>query len=93
MTIESWLVSFFPRPIGIGVQGLADALIRMRFPFESQEASQLNRDIFETLYFGAMEASMELAKTLGPYSTYQGSPISKVRLTIVSLADPLSNIP
>lgn len=67
------------RPIGIGVQGLADAFLRMRYPFESQEALQLNKDIFETLYFGAMESSMELAQALGPYSTYPGSPISKVR--------------
>lgn len=65
------------RPIGLGVQGLADAFILMRFPFDSPEAKQLNRDIFETIYFAALEASVELAKTLGPYQTYQGSPISK----------------
>jgi len=60
----------------------------MRFPFESQDASQLNRDIFETMYFGAMEASMELSKSFGPYSTYQGSPISKVRV-FLGFADAL----
>jgi len=65
------------RPIGIGVQGLADAFILMRFPFESDEAQMLNKQIFETLYFGAMEASCELAEVEGPYETYQGSPVSK----------------
>ena len=65
------------RPIGIGVQGLADAFIMLRMPFDSDEAKGLNEDIFETIYFGAMEASMELAKEQGPYETYKGSPISK----------------
>lgn len=65
------------RPIGIGVQGLADTFILMRMPFESEEAQALNRDIFETIYFGAMTASMELAKEQGPYETYKGSPASK----------------
>eukprot|EP00948_MAST-09A_sp_MAST-9A-sp1_P003131 g3131.t1 len=65
------------RPIGIGVQGLADALIRMRFPFESQEARQLNSEIFETIYFGAVTASMELAMEEGKYETYEGSPMSQ----------------
>ncbi|CAM9553650.1 unnamed protein product [Discosporangium mesarthrocarpum] len=65
------------RPIGIGVQGLADAFIRMRLPFESEEAAQLNRDIFETIYFGAVQASMELAREFGPYETYEGSPASQ----------------
>lgn len=65
------------RPIGIGVQGLADAFILMGHPFESAEARQLNKDIFETIYFGAMEASMEIAKELGAYETYEGSPVSK----------------
>lgn len=69
--------NFRHRPIGLGVQGLADAFIMMRFPFESKEAEQLNKDIFETIYFGAMTASMELAKRDGPYQTYQGSPMSK----------------
>ena len=60
------------RPIGIGVQGLADAFCRMRFPFESNEAMQLNKDIFETMYYAAVEASCEIAMKDGPYSTYQG---------------------
>ena len=68
------------RPIGIGVQGFADALMLMRFPFESAEAAQLNRDIFETMYFGAVTASMEEAKESGPYQTYEGSPASKGKL-------------
>merc|ERR1719205_548948 len=65
------------RPIGIGIQGLADAYILMRFPFESEEACKLNKQIFETIYYGALEASCELAERDGPYSTYQGSPVSK----------------
>ena len=65
------------RPIGIGVQGLADAFIMLRMPFDSEEARRLNEDIFETIYFGAMEASMELSKLLGPYETFKGSPVSK----------------
>lgn len=65
------------RPIGIGVQGLADAFIKMRFPFDSEEAQTLNREIFETIYFAAMEASCELAEKLGTYETYEGSPVSK----------------
>lgn len=65
------------RPIGIGVQGLADAFILMRMPFDSDEAKHLNEDIFETIYFGAMEASMELAKENGAYETFKGSPVSK----------------
>jgi ribonucleoside-diphosphate reductase alpha chain len=65
------------RPIGLGVQGLADAFIMLRMPFDSPEARQLNEEIFETIYFGAMEASMELSKQLGPYETFKGSPVSK----------------
>ena len=65
------------RPIGIGVQGLADAFIKLRMPFDSPEAAKLNRDIFETLYFGALTASKDLSKKLGPYSSYAGSPVSK----------------
>jgi ribonucleoside-diphosphate reductase alpha chain len=65
------------RPIGIGVQGLADVFLILRYPFESEEARKLNRDIFETIYYGAMTASKELAKELGPYESYQGSPVSK----------------
>ncbi|MEO8534117.1 MAG: ribonucleoside-diphosphate reductase subunit alpha [Flavobacterium sp.] len=65
------------RPIGLGVQGLADAFILLRMPFTSDEAKQLNHEIFETLYFAAVTASMELAKVEGPYSTFEGSPMSK----------------
>ncbi|XP_030745577.1 ribonucleoside-diphosphate reductase large subunit-like [Sitophilus oryzae] len=65
------------RPIGIGVQGLADAFILMKMPFDSEEAALLNKQIFETLYYGALEASCELAQELGTYSTYAGSPVSQ----------------
>src|SRR6201991_4068289 len=65
------------RPIGLGVQGLADAFILMRFPFESEEAKRLNSEIFETIYFAALTASKDLAKLDGAYESYQGSPISK----------------
>ncbi|QSB27765.1 ribonucleoside-diphosphate reductase subunit alpha [Flavobacterium sp. CLA17] len=65
------------RPIGLGVQGLADAFIMLRMPFTSDEAKQLNHEIFETLYFAAVTASMELAKVEGPYSTFEGSPMSQ----------------
>lgn len=65
------------RPIGLGVQGLADTFFEMRLPFESKEALKLNNDIFETIYFAAMTASKDQAKVDGPYSTYAGSPISK----------------
>ena len=65
------------RPIGLGVQGLADVFMLLRMPFDSAEARGLNKDIFETIYFGAMEASMELAKVLGTYETFKGSPVSK----------------
>ncbi|OYU81460.1 MAG: ribonucleoside-diphosphate reductase subunit alpha [Flavobacterium sp. BFFFF1] len=65
------------RPVGLGVQGLADAFIMLRMPFTSDEAKALNQEIFETLYFAAVTASMEAAKEDGPYSTFEGSPISK----------------
>merc|ERR1719424_2231454 len=68
------------RPIGIGVQGLADALVKLRLPYEGEAARQLNKDIFETIYYGAMEASIALAKELGTYETYPGSPTSKGKL-------------
>ena len=64
------------RPVGLGVQGLADAFILLRMPFTSDEAKKLNQEIFETIYFAAVTASMELAKEEGPYSTFEGSPIS-----------------
>jgi ribonucleoside-diphosphate reductase alpha subunit len=65
------------RPIGLGVQGLADTFIMLRMPFDSDEARRLNEDIFETIYFGAMESSMELAQKNGPYESFKGSPVSK----------------
>jgi len=65
------------RPIGLGVQGLADVFIMLRMPFDSPEARGLNEDIFETIYFAAMESSMEQAKVHGPYETFKGSPVSK----------------
>ncbi len=65
------------RPIGIGIQGLADAFIMLRMPFESDEARGLNKDIFETIYYAAMETSMELATKEGAYETYEGSPVSQ----------------
>ncbi|AOW09081.1 ribonucleoside-diphosphate reductase subunit alpha [Flavobacterium gilvum] len=64
------------RPVGLGVQGLADAFIMLRMPFTSDEAKKLNQEIFETLYFAACTASMEMAIEEGPYSTFQGSPMS-----------------
>ncbi len=65
------------RPIGIGVQGLADAFIMMRFPFESEKAQLLNKQIFETIYYAALDASCELAEKNGTYETYKGCPVSK----------------
>ncbi|KAF2291116.1 hypothetical protein GH714_020204 [Hevea brasiliensis] len=65
------------RPIGIGVQGLADTFILLGMPFDSPEAQQLNRDIFETIYYYALKSSSELAAKDGPYETYRGSPLSK----------------
>lgn len=65
------------RPIGLGVQGLADAFIKMRLPFDSEEAKQLNKDIFETIYYAAMTCSKDQAKEFGPYETYEGSPVSQ----------------
>ena len=62
------------RPIGLGVQGLADVFLQLKLPFESQEARELNEDIFEAVYFAALEASCELAEAHGPYETYEGSP-------------------
>jgi ribonucleoside-diphosphate reductase alpha chain len=65
------------RPVGLGVQGLADAFMMLRLPFTSDEAKKLNQEIFETLYFAAVTASMELAQEEGAYSTFKGSPISE----------------
>lgn len=68
------------RPIGIGVQGLADAFIQMRFPFDSKEAKQLNKDIFETIYFAALTESNAIAEVEGSYQSYEGSPACKGEL-------------
>ncbi|KAK2465404.1 hypothetical protein APHAL10511_002758 [Amanita phalloides] len=68
------------RPIGIGVQGLADTFMALRMPFDSPTAKQLNIQIFETIYHGALEASSELAEIEGPYETWEGSPASKGQL-------------
>ena len=69
--------NFRHRPIALGVQGLADAFLALRLPFDSPEAKQLNIQIFETIYHGAMTASCKMAKESGPYSTYEGSPLSQ----------------
>ena len=69
--------NFRHRPIGLGVQGLADTFIKLRMPFTSDEAKALNQEIFETLYFAAVTASKDMAKAEGPYESYKGSPISK----------------
>jgi ribonucleoside-diphosphate reductase alpha subunit len=65
------------RPIGIGIQGLADVFMMLKLPFDSEEARKINREVFETIYFGSMTASMEIAKVDGPYETFKGSPVSK----------------
>ena len=69
--------NFRHRPIGLGVQGLADAFLALRLPFDSPEAKNLNKQIFETIYHAALTASCALAKELGPYATYEGSPVSQ----------------
>ena len=69
--------NFRHRPVGVGVQGLADAFLALRLPFESPQAKQLNTQIFETIYHGALTASCSLAKIHGPYETYAGCPVSK----------------
>ena len=69
--------NFRHRPIGIGVQGMADAFITLGMAFDSPEAAKLNKDIFETIYYAALKTSVELAKRDGPYETYEGSPVSK----------------
>jgi len=68
------------RPIGLGVQGLADVFFKLQLPFESEEAKELNKQIFETIYYGAVRASIDLAKKDGPYESYEGSPASKGQL-------------
>ena len=68
------------RPVGLGVQGLADAIIKLRLPFTSEKAKELNQEIFETLYFASLTSSMEISKIDGPYDSYKGSPISNGEL-------------
>jgi ribonucleoside-diphosphate reductase alpha chain len=75
--IEAQTSNMRHRPIGLGVQGLADAFILLRLPFESEQAKQLNKNIFETIYFASLTASKDLAKIEGPYETFKGSPLSK----------------
>jgi ribonucleotide reductase alpha subunit len=65
------------RPLGLGVQGLSDVYAKLQYPFDSNEAKELNKQIFETLYYGAMVASHQIAKETQPYSTFKGSPISQ----------------
>ena len=74
------------RPIGIGVQGLADTFAMMRFPFDGPDAKLLNKQIFETIYHAALEASCEIASKVGHYETYPGSPLSKGILQCVPVA-------
>ncbi|KAH9691821.1 Ribonucleoside-diphosphate reductase [Citrus sinensis] len=81
------LYAFITRPIGIGIQGLADTFILLGLPFESPEAQQLNKDIFETIYYHALKASAELAVKDGPYETYFGSPMSKVDMWNITPSD------
>lgn len=79
------------RPIGIGVQGFADALAIMSLPYDSEGAKRLNKQVFETIYYGALDESVELAKIDGPYSSFQGSPFSKGQMQFdlwgVSISD------
>jgi len=65
------------RPVGLGVQGLADVFAQLRMPWESEKAAELNQRIFEHMYYAAVESSCEIAEKEGPYSTYEGSPISE----------------
>ena len=65
------------RPVGLGVQGLADVFYKMRAPFEGERAREINRNIFETMYYAAVKTSCELAKVEGPYETFEGSPMSQ----------------
>lgn len=76
-TPETKLSNFKHRPIGIGISGLYDVYIKMKYPFESDEAKKLNKEIFETLYYATLTGSMELAKKDGPYETFDGSPFSQ----------------
>jgi ribonucleoside-diphosphate reductase alpha subunit len=79
------------RPIGIGVQGLAETFFKLRLPFDSEKARDLNRTIFESIYYAALSESMELAKRDGPYETFQGSPASQGVLQM-DYSDEKSNV-
>ncbi|NBP01628.1 MAG: ribonucleoside-diphosphate reductase subunit alpha [Proteobacteria bacterium] len=79
-TEETRISNMKHRPLGIGIQGLADVYFKMKLPFESPEAAQLNREIFETLYYGVMRGSVELAKREGHYASFAGSPFSEGKL-------------
>ena len=65
------------RPIGLGIQGLADVFFKLKINYDSKEALEINKKIFETIYFGAIESSMEMAKEKGSYSSFKGSPLSE----------------
>ena len=83
------------RPIGIGVQGLADCFQIMGYPYDSQQAKKLNKEIFETIYFSALQQSIQLAKEDGPYPSFQGSPFSlgKTQIELWGLAQDDSRYP
>ena len=76
-TPETKLSNMLHRSIGVGIQGLSDTYIKMRVPFDSEEAKKLNKEIFETIYFGLITGSVELSKKDGPYSSFKGSPMSE----------------
>jgi ribonucleoside-diphosphate reductase alpha chain len=77
---ETKLSNMRHRPIGVGVQGISCVYIKMKIPFESEEAKKLNKEIFETLYYGCLSGSLELSKKDGPYSSFEGSPFSQGKL-------------
>jgi len=77
---ETKLSNMKHRPVGIGIQGLVDVYVKMRLPFESDEAKKLNKEIFETIYYGCLQGSIELAKKDGAYSSFKGSPFSEGKL-------------
>lgn len=89
---EAKLANTKHRPIGIGVQGFANVLMKMRIPYDSKEASDMNIKIFETIYYGALLESVELSKTDGPYSTFKGSPFSEGKLQF-DLCEEFDGIP
>ena len=80
-------VTVIPLLTGIGIQGLADTFQKMWMPFESPMAKKLNKEIFETIYFGALDASCELAEVNGPYESYVGSPVSKGILQVCRIRE------